>query len=70
MAIYQFKSNINCNNCKMSVSRFLENREDIIMWEVDLEDKDKILTVETKGTPEDLIELIKTAGYQAELIPD
>lgn len=68
MGFHQFKTNINCNNCKATVTPFLEGDENIVHWEVDLEEDDRILTVETEGSPKEVIETVEKAGFKAEQI--
>ncbi|NUM32596.1 MAG: hypothetical protein HUU47_09780 [Bacteroidetes bacterium] len=68
MNIYKFKTNINCNGCISTVTPFMNN-ENINFWEADISSPDKILTVKTdKLMPEDIVQILKTAGYNAELI--
>lgn len=61
----QFKTNINCNNCIRSVTGFINDVEGINKWEVDIENPDKILTVEGDFEIEALIEAVEDAGYDA-----
>jgi len=65
---YQFKTNINCGNCINSVTPFLNNELDIEHWEVDTDNQDKILTVETELKPQEVVEIVKSAGFTSEFI--
>jgi copper chaperone len=62
----KFKTNINCGGCVAGVTPFLNKLEDI-KWEVDTENPEKILTVQTEGsTEEQIIKLVKKAGFEIE----
>lgn len=63
---HQFKTNINCGNCIQSVTPFLNQEMDIEHWEVDTEDPDKILTVETDLNPQQIVEIVEQAGFKIE----
>lgn len=63
---YQFKTNINCGNCIQSVTPFLNQEMDIEHWEVDTENPDKILTVETDLSPKQIVEIVEQAGFKIE----
>jgi len=68
MKTLKFKTNINCENCVRSVTPFL-NKIDGISWNVDTENNDKILTVESRDAiSEEIIEKVKKAGFEIELI--
>jgi copper chaperone len=69
MNILKFKTSINCNGCRMRVSPFLDKAEGIIKWDVDVDNPNKILTVETVSlTAPDVIGVVNKAGYFAEAI--
>ena len=62
----QFKTNINCGGCKASVQPYLDDLEGVDSWEVDTNDKNKILTVTTDQLREDqIIRKIEEAGFEA-----
>ncbi|MGN6163319.1 MAG: heavy-metal-associated domain-containing protein [Flavisolibacter sp.] len=64
---YQFKTNINCSGCIASVTPYLNANNEIKHWEVDTQNPDKILTVETDHLTGEMIrEIVKSAGYKAE----
>ena len=46
---FQFKTNINCGGCVASVKPYLDNAEGVSKWNVDTQNKDKILTVKAEG---------------------
>ena len=65
----KFKTNINCGGCKAKVTPFLDQLEGITKWEVDLDNSDKVLTVNADGlTPEDVTATVGKAGFKAEEI--
>ncbi len=64
---YQFKTNIMCNSCLAKVTPHLDANHGIRHWEVDTKNPAKVLTVETdKLTDEEIREIVKQAGYNAE----
>lgn len=66
---FQFKTNLNCGGCVSKVKSDLDNAEGICEWNVDTENKDKILTVKSEGITEDeVIAIIKRKGFKAEPI--
>jgi copper chaperone len=67
MKEFKFKTNINCGGCVSGVTPFLNKLEDA-KWEVDTENPDKILTIQTEdSTEEQIIKLVKKAGF--EIVP-
>ena len=64
---FQFKTNINCGGCIASVKPHLDKAEGICHWEVDTNNKDKVLTVKSEGiTQEQVIETVQKAGFKIE----
>jgi copper chaperone len=69
METLKFKTNINCGNCLARVTPILNGEETIDYWEVDLINPEKILTVQTlETTPDKVINTVKKAGFQIELL--
>ena len=65
----QFKTNINCSGCIAKVTPFLNDAEGIQHWEVDTNNKDKILSVESDGITEaEVIKKVQEAGFKIELL--
>jgi len=63
-----FKTNIQCGNCLSKVSPKLNEQSGIHTWQVDLQDPDRTLTVETDGlNPEDIQKAVLKAGFIATL---
>ncbi|MCF0042988.1 heavy-metal-associated domain-containing protein [Dyadobacter fanqingshengii] len=68
METLKFKTNIKCGGCVATVTPFLNEDNAIENWNVDLESPERILKVETSKTPQEIAELMKKAGYNAEEI--
>ena len=64
----KFKSNINCSNCEAKVKRVIEKQPAIKQWQVDFSHPDRILTVETDLSPEQVRKTVLRAGFKVELI--
>ncbi|MNS13441.1 hypothetical protein D3C72_450360 [compost metagenome] len=64
----KFKTNINCSGCIAKVQPRLDAEKDIISWTVDTDNPEKILTVETALSEEDIISLIQMAGFKIETV--
>jgi copper chaperone len=63
---YTFKTNIQCSNCLSKVSPKLNAQTEIHTWEVDLQDPNRTLTVETETlAPEDIRKAVLKAGFIA-----
>ncbi len=68
MNTYKFKTNINCGGCIASVTPFLNKLENI-EWQVDTENPDKILSVQSDSVSvEEIIEAVKSAGFEIEVV--
>ncbi len=69
MNTLKFKTNVKCGGCIATVTPHLNQLKGIISWNVDTIDPLKIMTVETEEiSAEEITSVMKTAGYQAELI--
>lgn len=67
MKTLKFKTNIECPSCEARVKPFLDKKEEIISWQVDTENPDKVLTIETDSLEaKDVIKTIKRTGFVAE----
>lgn len=62
---YQYKTNINCGGCIAKVTPFLDGESSISSWEVDTDNPDKVLTVETEWDSDKVVELVESAGFSA-----
>jgi copper chaperone len=66
MKKYQFKTNIMCAGCIEKVTPYLNANNEIRSWSVDINDQNKILTIETDTLTKEMIkEIVKKAGYNA-----
>lgn len=64
---FQFKTNLNCGGCVSKVQSDLDNAAGICEWNVDTNNADKILTVQSNGaTAEEIIAIVKAKGFKAE----
>ncbi len=69
MKTLKFKSNINCTGCLSKVTPILNDEKAIHEWNVDLESKDRILTVKTDGlSSEDIQKIVSKAGFNSSTI--
>jgi copper chaperone len=66
METLQFKTNINCGGCIAKAAPVLDNEKEIKEWSVDTNAAAKILTVKTDIKAEDVIRIVKKAGFSAE----
>lgn len=67
----KFKTNINCNGCIAKVTPALNQIKGILKWEVDTGHPHKILSVDTEDTNNtEIIDVLNTLGYKAEIIND
>lgn len=65
----KFKTTLNCSGCVSKVQSDLDKAEGIEQWNVDTNNADKILTVNSKGISEDeVVAIIKSKGFKAEPI--
>jgi len=69
MNTLKFKTNVNCGGCVATVTPHLNQVKGIVKWSVDTSDPLKILTVEANDiNPEVIINVLKVAGYKADLM--
>ena len=68
METIKFKTNIKCGGCIAAVTPFLTSENGIDKWEVDLQNPDRILSVDTDKSAAEVTEVLKKAGYVAEPI--
>lgn len=65
----KFKTNINCSGCVEKVTPFLNEANGIDHWNVDTENKEKILTVRSNSVTENEVILqVESAGFNIEFI--
>jgi copper chaperone len=69
MQTLKFKTNINCGGCKARVTNFLDSETGIKHWDVDINNPEKILTVEGDNINEQLVlGAIAKAGFTGKVI--
>lgn len=69
MATMKFKTNINCGGCLGGVTPALDGNEAIKNWDVDLQNPDRTLTVETEAlTADEVKAIVAGAGFEAESV--
>lgn len=69
MKTIRFKTSVNCKGCLAKVTGALDNVVGIAKWDINLNDENKILSVETDGVdPQTIIETLKNLGYKAEIL--
>ncbi|UII24022.1 heavy-metal-associated domain-containing protein [Fulvivirga ligni] len=69
METMKFKTNINCDGCLSRVTPSLNQTEGIDHWEVDLDNPDKILTVDSaKASEADVMQAVKKVGFEIERV--
>jgi hypothetical protein len=66
-----FKTNLQFKKDVNRLSPVLSNMSGILRWNVDREDIDKVLRIETRIlTAQEIIRLVNNAGYVCEELPD
>ena len=66
MKVLKFKTNIQCSNCLAKVTPKLNEQSGIDSWNVDLQDPERTLTVETENLePDDIKKAVLKAGFTA-----
>jgi copper chaperone len=64
MKTYKFKTNINCGGCIKTVTPYLNQLKDV-EWNVDTDDKRKVLEVKSDSISEqEVIDKVTEAGYE------
>ena len=68
METLKFKTNINCSGCVKAVTPQLNQVDSITGWQVDTDNPDKILEVQSQtGDQQPVIEAVKKSGF--EIVP-
>lgn len=69
METLKFKTNLKCGGCVSAVQPILDENTNVKKWEVDLENKDRVLTIESDALDvAALIKEIEDKGYKIEQI--
>lgn len=60
----KFKTNMDCQHCVARVKPLLDKVDGIESWSVDLNNPDKVLTVQSVGvSPEQVVDTVEQAGF-------
>lgn len=72
MVLYILKTNINTRKRVNSLSRVFGNDSNILDWNVDLEDVDKVLRIEALShlKENEIINKVRAHGFYCEALPD
>lgn len=70
METFKFKTNIHCGGCVVAVTPALNNLKGVDKWEVDTDNPDKILSVQSNAgiSSAEIISALKQKGYNAEMV--
>ena len=69
MESLKFKTTVKCGGCIQAITPHLNKVDEIKIWNVDLADPDRLLTVEGENLdPSRIITALQQAGYKAELV--
>lgn len=70
MKTIKFKTTIKCSGCVATVTPYLNETVGANNWQVDLQNPDRILTVQTDDRAKEIevIQQLQAAGYKAEKI--
>ena len=71
MHILIFKTNIETEDAYKEVASLLNTKQSVIDWNIDKEDIDKVLRIESElNNTEEIITSINKAGFICEELPD
>lgn len=68
METLKFKTNIKCTGCLATVTPNLNETAGENNWQVDLDNPQKILTVESDSSESEIVAAVKEAGFEAEKV--
>lgn len=66
MQTLKFKTNINCGGCLKAITPTLNGEKAIQTWQVDTANPNKILTVSTDLSADQVQALVENAGFKAQ----
>ena len=66
MPTLKFKTTINCGGCIKAITPVLNGEKAIRHWQVDTDNPDKILTLDTDLSASEIQALVVEAGFQAQ----
>lgn len=71
MQVFVLKTNIRYKKHLKEVAPLLNGQQNILRWNVDLQDRDRVLRIESAALPvNDIIQLIQNAGFHCEELAD
>jgi copper chaperone len=71
MQVLVLKTNIRYKKHLKEVAPLLDGKHNILRWNVDLQDRDKVLRIEAAALPVNVvIQLIQNAGFDCEELAD
>ncbi|MCB0490411.1 MAG: hypothetical protein R2820_07055 [Cyclobacteriaceae bacterium] len=69
--IFVFRTNLNSVADIEAISHLMDKSASVLNWSVDIEDIDKVLRIESlREHANEIIEMVRLAGYQCEELPD
>ncbi len=69
MESLKFKTTLKCGGCIQAITPHLNKVSEIKLWNVDLANPDRLLTVEGENLdPSKIVTALQQAGYKAELV--
>lgn len=71
VTIFVFRTNLNSLSDIETIAPAMDSSAAILNWSVDIEDIDKVLRIESlRENADEIIEVVRLAGYQCEELPD
>ena len=71
VTIFVFRTNLNSLSDIETIAPAMDASAAILSWSVDIEDIDKVLRIESlRENGDEIIEVVRLAGYQCEELPD
>ena len=68
MKTLKFKTSAMCSGCVATIGKSLNEIVKPEAWSIDVNSKDKVLTIETDKEATEIIRQVEKAGYKAEQI--
>ena len=68
MKILKFRTNAKCGGCVACIGEALGKVVPEGKWSIDLSTPERVLTVETDMSAEEIVRIVTEAGYKAEVL--
>ena len=68
MKILKFRTNAKCGGCVARIGEALGKVVPEGKWSIDLSTPERVLTVETDMSAEEIVRIVTEAGYKAEVL--